>query len=68
MKNIIKLYINPFALFSAFLIIMVTSCTKDKYFIDGGKANPVFNGNMLQYLQSNAKFDTIAQIIKLAEM
>lgn len=68
MKNIIKLYIKPFALFSAFLIIMVTSCTKDKYYIDGGKANPVFNGNMLQYLQSNAKFDTIAQIIKLAEM
>lgn len=68
MKKIIKLYIKPGTLFSAFLILMVTSCTKDTYYIDGGKANPVFNGNMLQYLKSDAKFDTIAQIVKLAGM
>ena len=68
MKNIILSFVKPVTLFSAFLIIMVTSCKQDEYYIDGGKSNPVFNGNMLQYLNSNAKFDTIAQIIKLAEM
>lgn len=68
MKNIILIYMKPVALFLVFLIIMVTSCKKDKYFIDGGKSDPVFKGNMLQYLNSNAKFDTIAQIIKLAGM
>ncbi|MHB1177122.1 MAG: fasciclin domain-containing protein [Daejeonella sp.] len=68
MKNIILSFIKPLALFSAFLIIMATSCSKDKYFVDGGKSDPVFKGNMLQFLNSNAKFDTIAQIVKLAEM
>lgn len=68
MKSIISIYMKPVMLFSAFLIIMATSCKQDEYFIDGGKANPVFKGNMLEYLNSNAKFDTIAQIVKLAEM
>ena len=68
MTNIILPFMKPVTLFSAFLIIMATSCKQDEYYMDGGKSDPVFNGNMLQYLNSNAKFDTIAQIIKLAEM
>lgn len=35
--------------------------------MDGGKANPNFDGTMLEYLQSKpVPFDTIAQIVKLA--
>ncbi|GAB3929105.1 fasciclin domain-containing protein [Mucilaginibacter myungsuensis] len=65
MKNTIKQYISPVLVF-AVVLIMATSCAKDKYYLDGGVANPVYNGTVLQYLQSNPKFDTIAQIVKLA--
>jgi hypothetical protein len=50
------------------LLLQLSSCGKDDYYIDGGKAKAEFDGTVLQYLQSNPKFDTIAQIIKLAEM
>jgi uncharacterized surface protein with fasciclin (FAS1) repeats len=54
---------------SIVLAITVASCSKDKYYKDGGLANPKFNGTVLQYLQSNpARFDTIVQIVKLAGM
>jgi len=66
MKNIFKRYAAPFVMCSILLITLVSSCAKDDYYIDGGKANPVYNGTVLQYLQSNDKFDTIAQIVKLA--
>lgn len=65
MKNTIKKYISPVLVF-AVVLLMASSCAKDKYYQDGGLANPVYNGNILQYLQSNPKFDTIAQIVKLA--
>jgi uncharacterized surface protein with fasciclin (FAS1) repeats len=67
MKNTLKRYIKPVAICSALLVMMIASCKNDDYYIDGGKADPKFKGNILQYLQSNpAKFDTIVQIIKLA--
>lgn len=65
MKKFIKRYFTPIALCSVFLTMMVSSCSKD-YFVDGGPSKPEFNGSVLQYLQSNPKFDTIAQIVKLA--
>lgn len=68
MKNIIKRYLKPAAILSILLTMVISSCKKDKYYNDGGKANPVFNGNIMQYLESNDKFDTIAQIVKLAGM
>ncbi len=68
MKKFIKRYFTPIAICSVALIMMVSSCAKDKYFIDGGPAKAQFNGSVLQYLQSNSKFDTIAQIVKLAGM
>jgi len=68
MKNIIKRYFKPAAILSILLITVISSCKKDEYYNDGGKANPVFNGNIMQYLESNDKFDTIAQIVKLAGM
>jgi len=67
MKNTIKKYITPIVC-SVVLAITVSSCSKDNYYQDGGLANPHFNGTILQYLQSNPKFDTIAQIVKLAGM
>jgi hypothetical protein len=66
MKNTIKRYIKPIAICSVLLTMMVASCKQDDYYQDGGKADPKFNGTVLQYLQSNPKFDTIAQIVKLA--
>jgi len=67
MKTIIRKYIVPIVC-SAMLIVTVSSCSKDKYYKDGGLANPNFNGTMLQYLESKPQFDTIAQIVKLAGM
>lgn len=67
MKTIIRKYIVP-VVCSAMLIVTVSSCSKDKYYKDGGLANPKFNGTILQYLQSKPQFDTIAQVVKLAGM
>lgn len=68
MRNIIKRLAKPVAVCSALLLMMFASCKQDEYYVDGGQSNPTFNGNMLQYLQSNPKFDTLAQIVKLAGM
>lgn len=68
MKNLIRKYTPYLLMISLGFITLISSCSKDEYYIDGGKANPVFNGTVLQYLESNPKFDTIAQIVKLANM
>ena len=68
MKKFIKTYFTPLAVCSVMLTMMVSSCAKDDYFIDGGPAKAEFNGSVLQYLQATPKFDTIAQIVKLAGM
>ncbi|RZL16231.1 MAG: hypothetical protein EOO89_11855 [Pedobacter sp.] len=68
MKNMIKRFAKPIAICSALLLMMVASCSQDEYYADGGKSDPVFKGDILQYLESNPKFDTIAQIVKLAGM
>jgi hypothetical protein len=53
----------------AALLLLLNACKRDEYYIDGGKANPDYPGNMLQYLQAKkVPFDTVAQIIKLAGM
>ncbi|WP_133578221.1 hypothetical protein [Pedobacter metabolipauper] len=69
MKNSILNYFNlPFVIVAGLLLVL-SSCAKDSYYRDGGKANPIFDGNMLEFLQSKPKeFDTIAQVIKLAGM
>lgn len=67
MRNYTKKYI-AFIVCSVILAITVSSCSKDKYYQDGGLANPQFNGTVLQYLQSNPKFDSVVQVIKLAGM
>ncbi|QPH41556.1 hypothetical protein [Pedobacter endophyticus] len=51
---------------AAFLLVL-NACKRDEYYIDGGKANPDYPGNMLEYLQAKkVPFDTVAQIVKLA--
>jgi hypothetical protein len=67
MRNYIKKYITPLVCL-AILMITVSSCSKDNYYKDGGLAKAQFNGTVLQYLQSNPKFDSIAQVVKLAGM
>lgn len=47
--------------------MLFTACKKDDYYEDGGLANPVFEGDIMQYLESKPmEFDTIVQVIKLA--
>lgn len=61
---------NTFKKLTGFLIcvlLLASACKKDEYYVDGGRANPVFDGDILAYLESKPmEFDTIAQIVKLA--
>lgn len=51
----------------ACIMLLTSACKKDDYYVDGGRANPVFDGDILAYLESKPmEFDTIAQIVKLA--
>ncbi|QIL40033.1 hypothetical protein G7074_12635 [Pedobacter sp. HDW13] len=53
----------------AALLLLLNACKRDEYYIDGGRANPEYQGNMLQYLKDKkVPFDTVAQIVKLAGM
>lgn len=68
MENYNKRYIHLLVVSCALLLVVFAGCKKDEYYEDGGITDPNFKGDLLSYLQSNAKFDTIAQIIKLADM
>lgn len=58
---------NPVFIITCLIVIGLSSCNKDDYYTDGGKADPKFNGNVLNYLESKpVDFDTIAQVIKIA--
>ncbi len=49
--------------------IYFTSCSKDDYYTDGGRATAEFDGSIMEYLDSKPReFDTIVQIIRLAGM
>lgn len=53
----------------AALLLLLNACKRDEYYIDGGRANPDYQGSMLQYLKDKKiPFDTVAQIVKLAGM
>ena len=53
----------------AALLLLLNACKRDEYYIDGGRANPDYQGSMLQYLKDKkVPFDTVAQIVKLAGM
>ncbi|MBB6238649.1 hypothetical protein HDC90_003291 [Pedobacter sp. AK013] len=53
----------------AALLLLLNACKRDEYYIDGGRANPDYQGSMLKYLQDKkVPFDTVAKIVKLAGM
>ncbi|TXH22617.1 MAG: hypothetical protein E6Q95_01835 [Chitinophagaceae bacterium] len=55
--------------FSIFIlgVVLLASCTKKDYFIDSGKIDPKFNGDIVQYLQSKpAYFDSLVRVIEMA--
>lgn len=52
-------------------LLFLNSCNKDEYYTDSGIHNPVFNGDMLSYIDSRSKdpkdiFDTLRTVITLA--
>lgn len=48
-------------------VVSLMACSKDDYYRDGGLANPDFQGNMMQYLESKpVEFDSLVTAIKLA--
>lgn len=52
---------------AAGVLFLSGGCEQDEYYIDGGLADPVFDGSVLEYLESKpAEFDSLVQVIKLA--
>lgn len=50
----------------ACVLLITTACSKDDYYVDGGLANPIFEGSVMDYLDSKPmQFDTIAEIVRL---
>ncbi|RPE08537.1 hypothetical protein EGT74_15970 [Chitinophaga lutea] len=61
-----KIFQWPLAL--CCLVLFSQSCKKD-YYVDGGKANPIYNGTIYDYLtEKTMYFDTIKAIVDLAGM
>lgn len=54
MKNNIKLWKKIVG--CCLLAVLMYNCADDSYLIDGGKANPYYNGNMMQYLESRPDY------------
>jgi hypothetical protein len=48
------------------LACLLSSCERDDYYVDGGRANPVFDGTILDYLDATPQLDTIGQLVRLA--
>ncbi|MGV3763744.1 MAG: hypothetical protein ACO1NT_14780 [Parapedobacter sp.] len=48
------------------LACFFSSCERDDYYVDGGRANPVFDGTVLDYLDATSQLDTIGQLVRLA--
>ena len=67
MKNKFPANLSLIGLAVLLFSLAFSSCKRDEYYIDGGLANPYFNGTILEYLESKPiEFDSVAQIIKLA--
>src|SRR5690606_18567533 len=50
-------------------VLFLSSCQDDSYMSDGGKANPEFNGTVLDFLQSRADlFTELVDVIEYADM
>lgn len=60
-------------IYFTFLALLVTACKKENYYQDSGVHEEVFNGNIMEYLDSKAQrpidlFDTLVQVIRHADM
>jgi uncharacterized surface protein with fasciclin (FAS1) repeats len=56
-------------IYLATLLFILVSCGKDEYYVEGGTSNPVYSGNMLQFLESKpGPFDSVVAVIKLAKL
>jgi len=66
MKNFTKVLFGRW--WQAILVIIIFSgCQKDEYYVDGGLANPLFDGSLIEYLESKpVEFDSLVQVIKIA--
>ncbi|MBE7177394.1 MAG: fasciclin domain-containing protein, partial [Mucilaginibacter polytrichastri] len=58
--------IKTLPLFIGLVVLFVGACKQDDYYVDGGKAQAKFDGNIMQYLESKPVFDSVVQVIKLA--
>jgi uncharacterized surface protein with fasciclin (FAS1) repeats len=68
MKNNIKL-LKKIAAGCLLAVFIYSSCVDDSYLIDGGKSNPYYDGNMMEFLESRPDYFTdLVEIIKLAGM
>ncbi|TJZ61834.1 hypothetical protein FAZ15_04770 [Sphingobacterium olei] len=66
MKVMMKLIIKKVVLIFV-LTTLLFACKEDEYYTDGGRAEAVFDGTMMDYLDAKPReFDTIAQIVRLA--
>ncbi len=55
------------SIFLALGVWLLSACSKNDYFNDTGKAEPNFNGTIMQYLQSKPEyFDSLVKIINIA--
>lgn len=62
MKKLVYSFVSMVA-----LLMLIQSCAKDDYYIDGGLAEAKYDGSILAYLDHKPReFDSIAQIIRLA--
>lgn len=51
------------------LVVLLSACSKDKYFYDTGVHKAKFDGSILQYLRSKPMyFDTLVKVINVAGM
>lgn len=49
-------------------VLSLGSCNSDDYLVDGGKSNPYFEGNVMQYLESRPDlFKDLVKVIKLTK-
>lgn len=63
MKNIWKIVMGL-----VFASAVVAGCDDD-YLVDGGKSNPLFDGNVMEFLEAHPEYFTkLVEVVRLAEM
>jgi hypothetical protein len=70
MTTIRKIYKGRYWMTGMLLVILlISACKKDDYYLDSGKLDPHYNGTILDYLKDKPfYFDTLVSVIQLAGM